>query len=476
MAKKKPIETSGPPAAALAPSKKALGLLVVSGALSALWALFLWGELLVARAGGDPFCAAGETMNCTAVWDSSFASAVHGATGLPVAGWGLVWGLVAFLLPLWLLVDDDAARRPALVTAVRLTGIAGVATVVVLAGASLAAGHLCTGCIGTYVLVGAYAAVALLGTKGAGFVDAPRAVLCAGGLTIACFLLLLYPGLQTPKSMAKQQSDMLPSKLAGGPSPSTPTAPTGPNPLVGGGGDPALVEQLKGYLQSLPPEAQQATSNFLLQYADGKPVSLPAGRATIGAATAPVTIVDWTDALCGHCAQLHGALKELAAFFPAGAFKLEPRHFPLDGACNPNMQRKSDPSVRCYAAKAQICMEGHEKAFEMTGRIFEAQQGLTIEKVREIATAYLPPEKLAVCVDAKETQAKLQEDIELAVKLGIQGTPLVYVNGRQVTPIPPVLLAVIAAQGAAQSPAYAVLPAPKRVPIGDGHGHEGHAH
>ncbi|HTO87942.1 MAG TPA: vitamin K epoxide reductase family protein, partial [Thermoanaerobaculia bacterium] len=169
------------------------------GALSALWSLFLWGQLVLSRSGGGAFCAFGGQLDCSSVWGSAFASAVHGLTGLPIAGWGVVWGATAMALPLAGLTRLAEGRSVAvLTTAVRLTAVAGILAVGVFLAESLAAGAICVGCVATYVLAGAYAGIALWGWRRAGFRDAVRSAALAGGSVAAAFLLLLYPGLHTP--------------------------------------------------------------------------------------------------------------------------------------------------------------------------------------------------------------------------------------------------------------------------------------
>ncbi len=462
-------------------SRKLLGALVALGALSSLWALFLWAELLVARAGGDPFCAMDGALNCQAVWDSAFASGVHKTTGMPVAGWGLIWGLVALALPLWALVDDDAGRSAGIGTAVKITALAGVVSVVILGGASLVMGHLCTGCLGTYALTLAYGAVAWIALKSLGMADVPRALVYSGGLVVVFFLVLLYPGLHTPKSLAKAGKDAMPTaaQLATkGPATAGPTPTTGgaPNPLVGGtgSGDPSRDEQLRAYLIGLEPQVQQMTANYLNDYLGATSKPMPAGRITVGDPKAPLRFVDWTDIQCPHCAQLHETLKDLSSVLPPGSFALEPRHFPLDGACNANMQKKTENSVRCYAAKAQLCMEGHAKLYDFSGALFANQAGLDVAKVKELALPYMPTAQLDACVASAETNVKLQEDIQLALQNDIQGTPLLLLNGRVVTPFPPVLFSLLMTGGQPQHPAFSVLPLPKKMPAQPGH--EGHNH
>src|SRR5215211_3446360 len=99
---KKRRERTGP---APAPAIGTVGpvapiLLVATSAGESLLALFQWMELLVVRAGGSAVCGLSGPVNCQRVWETGFASRVHAALGVPVAGLGLVWGLAAFGLSL----------------------------------------------------------------------------------------------------------------------------------------------------------------------------------------------------------------------------------------------------------------------------------------------------------------------------------------------------------------------------------------
>ena len=54
-------------------------------------------------------CHAGK-LDCSAIWNGAFASAVHRLTGLPIAGWGLVWS-AAFYCRFQLGVAIGGGRR-----------------------------------------------------------------------------------------------------------------------------------------------------------------------------------------------------------------------------------------------------------------------------------------------------------------------------------------------------------------------------
>ena len=316
--------------------------LCAGGFLSSLWALFQWGELLVARAGGTPFCAIGGGFDCAAVWDSGFARTVHDVTQVPVAGWGLMWGIVAFALPLVALVRPDLKG---LAGALRLTALAGVASVGGLAAASVAAGAICIGCLGTYALVLGWSVLAFLATKGVPL-EPQRAVFLAGGVTLAAYLALLVPGMRTPH--ATDASDVIAKAAAstkshtGTPAddpsrsgmhgPRAQPAPGTPGPFDGPStGDAGKDAALEALLEQLPTDARQALSDLLGAYeAEAASPNVPAPRTVFGDPNGVVRIVDWTDPLCPHCAELHEVLEEITKVAP-GTIRVESHFLPHDG-------------------------------------------------------------------------------------------------------------------------------------------------
>ncbi len=411
-----------------------LGAAAALAAASAFWAAFQWRELLVARRGGEPFCGFGEGDVCTAVWDSAFANAVQHATGLPVAGWGLVWSLVALALPVWALVRRASERAPgALGPALLLTALAGAVGVALLASASLAEGQLCPTCALTYLLVLAYAAICWMGRRTLRGAALRRGAALALGTAAAAFLALLYPGLNTPHARKDAAFD--------------------PRALAGGGDLAALVA-------TLPPDARQELSDALAAFAHSEARALRPARALIGAPDAPLRVTEFADVLCGHCAELHHALAQLVEAAPAGSLALEPRQFPLDGECNAALHAPGERPVRCLSARALICMEGRPGAFEFAGRLFDSQHVLTQELVLELAEPFLSREELATCVSAPETEAKLRDDIAWALEYDIRGTPMVLLNGRKAPRSGVFLYAMTLAGGDPEHPVFEDLPPP----------------
>ncbi len=460
-----------------------LAALCAGGFLASLWALFQWAELLVARAGGTPFCSLSATFDCSAVWDSPFAKAVHNATMVPVAGWGLMWGIVAFALPLLALVDTARLQR-GLGAALRLTAIAGGVSVIVLAGASLAAGHVCIGCMGTYVVVGAWSVGAFFATRSFGFAEVQKGVFWAGGLTVASYLALLGPGMLTPHALGDVGKNAIANASAAagsanagahgganaganaGTGDNGPRADNGPGPFDGPStGDPNKDEALTALMAQLPPDAKQVMANLLAAYDnEAQAPAVPAARAIVGDKNAAVTIVDWTDPLCPHCAELHEVLDEIRRAVPPGSLAIEPHFFPLDGLCNPSVQRKNDTGeIRCAATKALLCLEDDPGKLALAQKeVFENQARLSsLDNLWEILKPIADKSKLEACMATPETQQKLDADIDAANKNHLEGTPLVLVNGKEVQPFGPILYSLVLTGGKTHAAPLKVLPAPK---------------
>jgi serine/threonine-protein kinase len=436
---------AGTPASGPLPSPGSLAGLVVLGAATALWSVFLWGELLLARAGGTAVCALGGGAECSALWDGPFANSVHRLSGVPVAGWGLVWGLAAFALPLAALWRAAERRlESAFVSAVRLTAGAGVVAVLVFLGVAVSARTLCLACFFTYVLVAGYAGIALYGWQVMGLGEARRGALLAAGTTVAAYLLVLYPGLRTPRGASEAGRQAIASSPPHGAAASAGTAPR---------------DGVTEFVESLSPELKQTLSDSLHIYRSSPPAPPPPPRSLLGPQGAPVRITEFTDVLCDHCAELHETVKSLREHAAPGSFSVDARQFPLDGACNPMLQARGGESVRCVAAKARICLEG-ENGFAYAGALFESQKTLTVDKVYELAAPYMARPALEACIASSATRGKLEADVAAASRYEPDGTPIVVVNGRRGTSFGPFLYAMVLTAGSSAHPAFEGLPAP----------------
>lgn len=422
------------------PSNASLAVLLVSGLAMSGLAVYQWLELLLVLKGGKPACAINDTLNCAAVWSSEFAQNVQKVTGMPVAALGLVWGLAATLLAAVLAVraragkDTDAFRG-----AVKVVATVGALSTVTFLTASIAGKAICLTCLGTYLLVALYALGALVLLPKPTWPTGPalfRGAAWAAGVTAVAFLALLYPALQT-------------------------RPPSGAQAFAG---PKQSEDELLATLKAMPERDARYTSLARLAYTRGQPrdVSQYPPRLVWGSPNAPARLVDFTDVLCGHCKAFEQVTTQLRQVAPDGTLSVEPRYFPLDGECNPQIQKNWGDGVRCTGAKVQLCLEGSPGYWDVRSELFEKQAELTKDKILDIAVAKgtLSRDALLACVQSPETQKKLNDDIIYAMLYNIEGTPLVLLNGREIPPAPAFILAMALSKGDENAPFFLTLPPP----------------
>lgn len=440
------------------PATPLVGVLVAAF-FASLLGLYQWMELLVASAGGDLSCSISTELDCAPVWGSPFAKAIARATGMPVAAWGVVWGLAAFLAGVLVLVRVLRREESKVVSAahvVRLVAVGGLASSLVLAFVSMGmVGVACPTCLFTYALVIGFsiAAFKLPGPRVPPGPELGRAVAQTAGIVLVAYLVLLLPARRTPAAPERMLRDAMAKTAAGRPDSGVADAPhrhSGPTPV----GD---------FLASLDAQARQLVADALAAYraAPARPPAR-AARFRLGPASAPIALTEWTDIKCGHCASFTAALEEIERQVPAGQLSVEPRQFPLDSECNPSMQRSDLSGVRCAAARALICLEGKEQFSSVQLALFKEQVELQKPRILELAApAAGGKEALERCMTSEATNEKLRTDISDAIANQLRGTPLVLINGREATPFPPFVFALIVAGGDPNHAGFDVLPAPR---------------
>lgn len=140
-----------------------------------------------------------------------------------------------------------------------------------------------------------------------------------------------------------------------------------------------------------------------------------------GEAQALITIVLFTDYQCPYCDRVAVTLKELAEQYP-GELRLYVRHHPLPFHDNARL-----------AAQAAIAAEKQGKLWAMHDVLFAQSDSLERDSLLQYAEAIgLDQERFAADLDARETEERIEQDLELAEKLGVRGTPNIFINGRLV--------------------------------------------
>ena len=150
-----------------------------------------------------------------------------------------------------------------------------------------------------------------------------------------------------------------------------------------------------------------------------------------GPAKAPVTIVEFSDMQCPHCAKAAPVIDELLAQEPEARFVFQ--NYPLPAH---NWAEKAAEYVDCvgHAALGQPANDAVWKFIEKT---FDEQANITEsnadEKLQAIATASgADAGVIAICAAQSDTKARVEASIALGKSVGVNATPTLFINGRSV--------------------------------------------
>ncbi|MEW6324300.1 MAG: DsbA family protein [Nitrospirota bacterium] len=150
------------------------------------------------------------------------------------------------------------------------------------------------------------------------------------------------------------------------------------------------------------------------------------GRTARGNASAPLTLIEYSDFQCPFCKQQHQTLQTLMAKYP-GQVRLYYKHFPLTNI---------HPLAYAMALAAECARDQKEDAFWSLHDHFFVEQytgsdtGALMERLRRWAgEAGLNGDRLATCVETREHAARVDADLQEGRRLGVTGTPAVIANG-----------------------------------------------
>jgi protein-disulfide isomerase len=142
-----------------------------------------------------------------------------------------------------------------------------------------------------------------------------------------------------------------------------------------------------------------------------------------GPATAPITIVEFSDFQCPYCSRVNPTLKQLDEKY-GDKLRVVFRDFPL-------VQIHKE-AVK--AAEAAQCANDQGKFWEMHDKLFGNQSKLQVEGLKQSATEIgLDAAAFNQCLDSGKYTAEVQQDAEEGVSYGVNSTPAFFINGRLLT-------------------------------------------
>jgi protein-disulfide isomerase len=140
-----------------------------------------------------------------------------------------------------------------------------------------------------------------------------------------------------------------------------------------------------------------------------------------GSADAPVTLVEYGDYECPHCAHAHPIVKRLQKHFGV-QLRFVFRNFPL---------KEVHPNAESAAESAEFA-GAHARFWEMHDGIFANQSALGLPLLIELAEALeLSVAGLRQALETQQFNARVREDFRGGVRSGVNGTPTFFVNGQR---------------------------------------------
>ena len=152
-------------------------------------------------------------------------------------------------------------------------------------------------------------------------------------------------------------------------------------------------------------------------------VNVAADDPVLGAANAPVTLIEFSDFQCPFCARVMPTLKKVKDTY-GDRVRIVWKDFPLT-SIHPQAFK---------AAEAGQCAREQGKFWELHDRLFANQQALQPEALKEHAAAVgLDLAKFNACFDASKYGERVQQQMSAGAELGVGSTPSIFINGRLVS-------------------------------------------
>jgi thiol-disulfide isomerase/thioredoxin len=145
-----------------------------------------------------------------------------------------------------------------------------------------------------------------------------------------------------------------------------------------------------------------------------------AGAPSKGAPSARVIVIEFVDYECPHCKHAQALMRQLVEEYPSDV-KVYFKHFPLSAHTNAQL-----------AAEAAVAADKQGKFWPYNEKIWANSDNLSpaiLEKAaREVG---LNVARWRADADSDAVKSRVQADRSEGIRLGINGTPTIYIDGRK---------------------------------------------
>jgi len=154
------------------------------------------------------------------------------------------------------------------------------------------------------------------------------------------------------------------------------------------------------------------------------------GRHPRGPEQAPIRIVSFIDYACGSCRKIEAQAERILA--ARDDVMLSVKHFPLCSDCNEFVNARMHPDAcrAAIAAETAGLLGGTDAFWELTRWLFEHRGTFNDAQLRGfVEQAGWDVAAFFATLDSEEPKRLVEADTQEASRLGIFGTPVVYING-----------------------------------------------
>ena len=177
-------------------------------------------------------------------------------------------------------------------------------------------------------------------------------------------------------------------------------------------------ERRTAFLDQL--RAQHKVEVFLKAPAIFRAEIVTAGAYMKGPADAPIQLVEFSDFHCPFCKRVEPTLGQVLARYD-GKIRFVYKDFPLD-SLHPGARAAAE-AARCAGEQGKF-WEFHEKVYAGAADSSAATMQAYAQQVG------LDAAKFEACRSSRKYQSEVQVDVAEGTKLGVNGTPGFFINGR----------------------------------------------
>jgi len=191
-----------------------------------------------------------------------------------------------------------------------------------------------------------------------------------------------------------------------------------------------MAPAIRRYLQDQQSEAARASliadlrktgpEVRVLFDAPRQPIEVNADDPSIGSASAPVTLIEFSDFQCPFCQRVAPTLKQVKEKY-GDKLRVVWKDFPLT-QIHPQAFK---------AGEAGHCAADQGKFWEYHDRLFANQQALQPTDLKKYATDLgLDANAFNTCLDSSKYGERVRDGVAEGSRLGVNSTPTIYINGR----------------------------------------------